>query len=143
MLRLTADRQADLQRFVRRVAETVAVWALRSTQGMAVCRSLQEGDDEDDGPATVLLFFSDAAYARRVQRSRFPEHAPDAIALFDFMYRWLPGMSGDGVLAGPNWSAALTGCEIDPFALRERIEAAMAPDRVEAHLARYRALTAE
>lgn len=143
-MRLTADSQADLERFVRRVAETDQVWALRSAQGMAVCQSLQEDDDDDkadEGPATVLLLFSDAAYARRVQRSRFPDHAPDAIALFDFMYRWLPGMSGDGALAGPNWSAALTGCEVDPFALRERIEAAMAPEHVERHLARYRSLT--
>ena len=144
-MRLTADSKADLDRFVRRVAERDEVWVLGSPGGVAVCLSNEfEGDDgEDDGdegdPPVVLLFFSDRAYAARAQAAQFPGHAPKAIALFDFMYRWLPGMSGDGALAGPNWSGDLTGCELDPFELRELIEAAMAPEHVARHQAQFAA----
>ena len=153
-MRLTADSKADLERFVRRVAEHDEVWVLGSPTGVAVCLSNEfDGDDDeddDDGedgdedgdPPVVLLFFSDRAYAARAQAAQFPAHAPKAIALFDFMYRWLPGMSGDGALAGPNWSGDLTGLELDPFELREMIEAAMAPEHVARHEARFAELTA-
>ena len=139
-MRLRADSEADLERFIRRVAESDEVWALKGPDGMTVCESLEFGTDED--PATVMLFFSDEAYARRVLASHFPGQAPHRIALFDFMYRWLPGMSGDGVVAGPNWSADLTGREEEPFELRERIEAAMTPEHLKAHEERFRELSA-
>lgn len=73
-MRLRADSQADLDRFIRRVAEKDEVWALRSAEGMATCKSFEF--EVDDEPSTVLLFFSDAAYARRVQGRHFPAHAP-------------------------------------------------------------------
>ncbi|MDB6132703.1 MAG: hypothetical protein JWM59_946 [Verrucomicrobiales bacterium] len=34
--------------------------------------------------------------------------------LFDFWFRWLPGISGDGILAGTNWDGELRGVECDP-----------------------------
>jgi hypothetical protein len=61
--------------------------------------------------------------------------------LFDFMYRWLPGMSGDGVLAGPNWIGDLIGLELDPFQFREAIESAMSPEHVERHERMYQDMT--
>lgn len=134
-MRNTADSQADLERFIQRVAEHDEVWLLRGRKGVAVCQS-NEWEDADGAPCTVLLFFSDRAYAARVQAARFRDYAPEAIALFDFLFRWLPGMSGDGRLAGPNWSAGLTGCEVDPFELRNRIEHAMSAE----HRARHEAL---
>jgi hypothetical protein len=140
-MRLIADSKADLDRFVRRVAEGDEVWSLASAQGVAWCESNEFEDDDGDAPA-VLLFFSDRAYATRAQAAQFPAHAPEAIPLFDFMYRWLPGMSGDGVLAGPNWSGDLTGLELDPFELRELIEAAMTPEHVARHVARCAELKA-
>jgi hypothetical protein len=142
MMRSTADAKADLERFVRRVAEHDQVWLLRGKTGPAVCQS-NEFDDEHGNPALVLLFFSDRAYAARVQGAQYAKHRPEAIALFDFLFRWLPGMTGDGRLAGPNWSAELTGCEVDPFALRESIEAAMTPEHRAQHQARFAELAGD
>lgn len=88
----------------------------------------------------MLLFWSDEAYARRAQQE-FPEYAPAQIGLFDFLFRWLPGMSGDGVLAGTNWTGDLVGLEKDPYELRTEIEAAMPPEVSAAHKARYEAET--
>src|SRR4051794_32549053 len=122
MLRNTADAQADVARFITRVAEADVVWYLPSERGPAVSSS--NADREDDlEPAKVLLFFSDRAYAKRAQVASFPKHQVASLQLFDFMYRWLPGMSRDGVLAGPNWTANLMGLELDPFELRKAISA--------------------
>ena len=61
--------------------------------------------------------------------------------LFDFLYRWLPGMSGDGVLAGPNWNGDLAGREIDAFELREIIEEKMSSELLEKYEQKYNELT--
>jgi hypothetical protein len=139
-MRNAADSNADLERFVRRVAERDEVWALQSPQGFAYCDS-NEFEDEDGEASTVLLFFSDRAYAARAQAAHFPEYVPATIPLFDFLFRWLPGMSGDARLAGPNWSGDLTGREVDPFELRELIEAGMTPELQARHRALYEELS--
>jgi hypothetical protein len=140
MLRNTADCEADVLRFIQRVAESEVVWHLNSDNGTASCESNAEGTEED--PATVLLFFSDQAYARRCQKAHFPDHEVCSISLFNFLYRWLPGMSGDGVLAGPNWNQHLVGSELDPFELRERIEEVLTPELASKQLEEYQRLAA-
>ncbi len=140
-MRNVADSIADAERFIKRVAEADAVWYLSSEDGPAVSESNEfEGDE---GPVTVILFFSDRAYARRVEQQSFPSFEVRQMALFDFMYRWLPGMSRDQRLAGPNWTGSLVGLEIDPLELRERIEAAMKPEHREQHVAEFTRLTAK
>jgi hypothetical protein len=132
MLRNTADCRADVERFIRRIVDSEAVWYLSSNHGVAYCESNQ--DDAGIDPPTVLLFFSDKPYARRAQARHYPEYQIACMTLFDFLYRWLPGMTGDGVLAGPNWTGDLVGLEIAAFPLREQIESAM----TQGHLERYR-----
>lgn len=117
MLRNTADSKADAERFVRRVTKLQVVWYLDCDTGAARCAS-NEIIASDQAPANVILFFSDAAYARRVRTRSFPEFEPVTLSLFDFLYRWLPGMSEDGILAGVNWTGDLIGLELDPLALR-------------------------
>ena len=63
------------------------------------------------------------------------------MALFDFLFRWLPGMSGDGLRAGPDWNGDLVGLELDPLELRERIEAKLSPVQAAAHAEAYRKQT--
>ncbi len=63
------------------------------------------------------------------------------MSLFDFLFRWLPGMSGDGVLAGPNWNHDLVGVELDPYELRVQIDAALTPKQAAAHKAMCKKLT--
>jgi hypothetical protein len=140
MFRSTADCKADLQRFLKRVVATDTVWYLTSKNGTAGCPSNAE-PEEDTEPPTVLLFFSDAAYARRAQSQSCRGHTPKSMTLFDFMYRWLPGMSRDGVLAGPNWTGDLIGLELDPFELREALEACMTRDHLQRHQQLYEKLS--
>ena len=64
MLRDAADCEADVQRFAKRVAENEVVWYLSSDEGTAVCESNDEDGDKE--PFSVMLFFSDEAYARRL-----------------------------------------------------------------------------
>ncbi|TDU64153.1 uncharacterized protein DUF2750 [Prosthecobacter fusiformis] len=140
MLRNTADCQADLERFINRVAASETVWYLRSEHGTASCES-NDFTADDDGPVTVLLYFSDEAYARRCQNAQFDDHTIESMPLFDFLFRWLPGMSGDGVMAGPNWNHELVGLELDPLELREQIDSALSPAQMATHAERYRSLT--
>lgn len=70
-----------------------------------------------DLPRDVYLFFSDRAYARAVLRETWPDSPhfeARSIALFDFLYRWLPGMARDGHLVGTNWTGDLIGLEHEP-----------------------------
>lgn len=115
MFRNRADCEADLQRFIRRVIDAETVHALKSDSGFAICESNE--DEEQD----VILFWSDRAYAERARKAEFPEYETAEISLFDFLFRWLSGMSGDGVLAGANWSGQLVGIESDPEELKEQI----------------------
>jgi hypothetical protein len=118
-------------RFVRRVAEFERVWGLRrDDQSWAFC-------DSNDNPETaVLLFWSDEGYARRAMRHDFGDHVVDSLTLFDFLYRWLPGMATDRVRAGVNWTADLVGAELDPANLEQELLDAMSPQQVSAYKAR-------
>ncbi len=115
MLRDIADSEADHRRFIQRVVQAETVWALKGNDGFAWCES-----NDDDG-RDVIMFWSDRAYAERVRKAEFPEHSPVDISLFDFLFRWLPGMSGDGVLGGTNWTGQLIGLESDPDELQDQI----------------------
>ncbi len=119
----TASCLENYQRFIRRIVERESVWILSREGGTAYC----ESDDYED--TDVLLFFSDEAYARRAKDESFPEFEPKQISLFDFLYRWLPGMTADGHLAGPNWTGDLIGIEIEPYDLRVAVEDALSPEQ--------------
>src|SRR5688500_17243747 len=106
-MRDTASCEENYRRFIERVAASGEAWILKNESGAAHCES-NEGDSD------VILFFSDAAYARRVQNSAMTKYQPQRLDLFDLLFRWLPGMSNDGVLAGPNWTEDLIGLELNP-----------------------------
>lgn len=131
--RATCD--ANHQRFIKRIIENETVWYLAHSAGVA--NSVSNNDDE----STVLMFWSDRAYASRVQSREFQDYEEVSMDLFEFLFRWLPGMSGDGVLAGTNWSGDLIGVETDAFVLREAIEAQMPKEILRKHEARYHAET--
>lgn len=115
MLRNTADSKADHRRFVTRVAVSETVWVLRNAEGVAWCES------NDNPQVQVLLFWSDKAYAARAQQGHFPGYEISSIHLFDFLFRWLCGMSDDRVLAGTNWTGDLVGLEVNPDALLDEL----------------------
>ena len=137
----SAQTKANHARFVKRSVKNEVVWLLESPDGIANSTSHDEQETE------ILMFWSDKAYAVRVKNGSYSEYyadyTPRDIQLFDFLYRWLPGMSGDNVLAGTNWNQGLVGTEIDPFELREEIEKAMQPEQRAAYEAKYNNLKAD
>src|SRR6478672_5625330 len=104
------DEETDEEahaRFVAEVVEGEHVWGLSTQDGFLACES-----DEAEERA-VLPFWSDADEARAAQ-SEVESSEVDSIALFDFLFRWLPGMEDDDVLVGTNWTETLEGKEIEP-----------------------------
>ena len=131
--RATCD--SHQKRFVERITEYLTVWYLSHSDGVA--NSTSNTDEE----RTILMFWSDKAYASRVLDAEYPEYEIESMDLFDFLYRWLPGMTGDDVLAGVNWTHDLIGVEVEPFDLREEIEDKMPASLLEEHEKRYEELT--
>jgi len=135
MLLDSATVESNFQRFIDNVIENESVFYLGNEDGVA--NSISNEDEE----AVILMFWSDRAYATRAMKC-FNEHYDEIeMDLFDFLYRWLPGMSGDGVLAGPNWNGELVGREIDPFDLRDEIEEKMPSELVAKFERKYNELT--
>lgn len=123
MLHESAKLRENRDRFLQRVAAAERVWALRGPDGFAVCDS--NPPDDDDEPRPVLLFWSDEAYADAARKAEYPDHTVADLSLFDFLFRWLPGMEKDGVLAGTNYTADLAGLETEPMALQDQLLEAM------------------
>ncbi|MFY9824713.1 MAG: DUF2750 domain-containing protein [Thermoanaerobaculia bacterium] len=114
------DEEAH-SRFVAEVVEAELVWGLSTEDGFLACES---GAAEE---RAVLPFWSDEDDARAAQ----PEvegSQVDSAALFDFLFRWLPGMEDDDVVAGTNWTTTLEGKEVEPIALQDEILDAMSDD---------------
>ena len=131
----SATVESNFQRFINRVIDNESLFYLSNDEGVA--NSVSNDDEE----TTILLFWSDRAYAHRAKKIFSEEFSESEMTLFEFLYRWLPGMSGDDVLAGPNWNGNLVGREIDPFDLRTEIEERMPPELLEEYEIRYRELT--
>jgi hypothetical protein len=99
--------------FIARVRQGGQVWGLRSEGGWAYCES-SEYEETD-----VLVFWSDRASAEKHSKGEWAGHAAEAIALEEFVEKWLPGMDEDGVLIGPDWDLNLAGPEVEPSDLAE------------------------
>jgi hypothetical protein len=106
--------------------ESEVVWGLSGKHGFAEC-------DSNDSDRPVLIFWSDRGYASRVRQQSYPDYKPSEISLFDFLFRWLPGMEGDKVLVGTNWTGDLVGLEFEPRSLQEEMISEMAPARWQAY----------
>lgn len=131
MLLDSATVESNFQRFIERIIEKESVFYLSNADGVA--NSVSNDDEE----TVILLFWSDRAYTTRAKSIFDEEFEEIEMELFDFLYRWLPGMSGDGVLAGPNWTGELIGREIDPFELRELIEDKIPSELTEKYELKY------
>lgn len=124
--RTTATCQENHDRFIRRIVESETVWTLSKDNSFAYAES-----NQNENPSDILLFWSDRAYAKRAKQNNYPEFEETAITLFNFLFRWLPGMAGEGVLAGTNWTGDLVGLEYNAYKLRQEIEAALSPEQAD------------
>jgi uncharacterized protein DUF2750 len=129
MSEIEEDSEANHKRFIAKVVEGEHVWGLSTQEGFLACES--DGNEE----RAVLPFWSDAELARGAQGELEGSEA-DSIELFDFLFRWLPGMADDDVLVGTDWSPALEGKEVDPLDLQDEILDAMSDDMRVAYLDR-------
>lgn len=112
----TAEGSRDRsERFIRHARDRGEVWGLRNAEGWANCPS-----NEDD-QARVILFWSHKALAQACAKDEWSDYQPESIELAEFLDAWLPGMAGDGVRAGIDWTAKLVGLEWAPDELRERL----------------------
>lgn len=109
-------------------------WTVWGDTGPLIVESNFTPDDETDGNRVaryVYLFFSDEAYARRALRESWPD-VPNcstrSISLFDFLYRWLPGLHRDGHLAGTNWTGDLIGLELEPSEVHAQLHGRLPQD---------------
>ena len=75
--------------FVRKVADTQEVWGLYQV-GWATAQL--EGK-------VAIPFWPEAAFAQACASGDWEHFQPRAIALGDFLHKWLPGMTGNGQLA--------------------------------------------
>ncbi len=129
--------ETNHRRFIERIVDNELVFFLRNSDGLANAESNEYED------TIVLPFWSDRAYATRAAKAFAESFEVSELSLFDFLYRWLPGMSEDRALAGTNWDGDLIGKEVDPFDLREEIDERM-PDALSLkYEARYEELVGD
>jgi hypothetical protein len=122
--RTTATCQENHDRFIKRIVESETIWALSNENSYAYAES-----NKDDNSSDIILFWSDKAYAKRAKQSKYPEFKETTITLFNFLFRWLPGMYEEGVRAGTNWTGDLVGLEYNAYDLRLEIEAALSSEQ--------------
>lgn len=111
MLEPKAAGQERHEQFLLRVVQAGMVWGLKGPNGFTSSGSNEVEDTQ------IIPFWSDRAYAKRCAQEDWAHMVPTPIPLTEFLSAWLPGMHGDGVLAGTNWNAQLIGREIEPLQL--------------------------
>jgi len=114
---LGPDEESNYDLFISRIQETGQVWGLKAKDGWAVCPSL-EFEQTD-----VFPFWSEEADAKIHCADDWAIYTPSVISLEDFVENWLPGMHEDEVMAGPNWDADMSGLEVEPADIAERLAA--------------------
>jgi hypothetical protein len=118
MLQDRATSQENYERFISRVRDGGEVYGLQSPDGgWAVCPSHEFKD------TSVLVFWSDRAYAARHTKGSWSDYVPAAIPLDEFVGAWLRGMHREGSLVGPNWDANLCGLEVEAIDVAKRLTA--------------------
>lgn len=117
------------RRFIEAAVAAETVWTLEGDHGVASRIS----DDPDE--RVVLQFWSGAAGAESSAIGEWAGYQTDSITLYDFLFRWLPGMEADDALVGTNTGKDAPGLEAEPADLETELREAMG----EAKVAQYEA----
>jgi hypothetical protein len=110
---------AQAAAFVTEVAAGHEVWTIRDSGGFPTSTNASG--------QTAMPFWSKESRAQRVIDTipRYRAFQTERLTLAEFVENWLPGLEGDGLLAGLNWSGARAiGYDMSPGDVRARIEAA-------------------
>ena len=100
--------------FIQRVVEFEKVWGLESEDGFATSSS---NDDEEENIRSIILFWSDKAYAKALAKEDWIDYYAREMTLSEFLENWLVGMYNDNFLVGTNWDANMFGVESEPLLL--------------------------
>jgi hypothetical protein len=103
--------------FAREVAKSLRVWTVRDKDGFPAMST------SDGKPAQP--FWSSLSRVERIVHTvvAYSSFQPHELSWNEFRDRWLPGLERDGLVVGVNWSGPrATGYDIEPSAVRERIE---------------------
>ncbi|MHA6824123.1 DUF2750 domain-containing protein [Ralstonia pseudosolanacearum] len=104
--------------FYREVASSGLIWSIRDDTGFPAPFSR-------DGKR-AMPFWSSESRALAVIRgvAAYEGFLPVAISWRAFCDRWVPGLIGDDLLAGVNWSGLhATGFDIEPSELQHNVDA--------------------
>ncbi len=111
----SASQAAD---FYREVAEGRTVWTLRDKGGFP--------QPLNSSGIRSQPFWSSQSRVETIIKTvpAYSKFSPHGIPWDEFVARWVPGLSKDGVLAGVNWSGErATGYDIKPEDLQRNVEA--------------------
>jgi len=105
-----------LDTFVKAVCKSKIVYGLESEEGVAISDSV-DYDDENGEPVEVICFWSEEALAESCITEGWANYQVVETPLAEFMENWCIEMNNDGLLAGLNFDAELSGLEIEPLEL--------------------------
>jgi hypothetical protein len=115
---LSDDLQENLDRMIVECLENGCVWGLQDADENWALVGSTDNDSID-----VIPFWSDCELAEALCNGDWEIYKPVAIEMEEFLDDWLPGMHGDVLMVGVNWSADLEGQEFEPLDLLEEFEA--------------------
>ncbi|MDE2432606.1 MAG: DUF2750 domain-containing protein [Burkholderiales bacterium] len=104
--------------FYQEVAKHQVVWSIKDAGGFPA--------PIGTGGKRAMPFWSTKQRAQTVISSvpAYGAFHPVAIPWSEFVERWIPGLTKDGLLAGVNWSGeSATGFDVEPESLRQNVEA--------------------
>jgi len=104
-----------VQGFLETVVSTGVVWTLRDDEGFAL-------SDRASGEGMVMPFWSDSAVADAAATGEWLEYRVVGIDLDEWLERWLPGLDGDGLMVGVDWTADLDGVDMPALELQADLE---------------------
>jgi hypothetical protein len=104
--------------FVSEVIKSGQVWSIRDCGGFPTSTNAS-------GNVAVPFWSSESRAQRIIARlSAYKGFAPVPIDLDSFLSKWLPGMQGDGLYCGLNWSGErATGYDMLPDDVMARFKA--------------------
>lgn len=102
------------------------MWTIKDSGGFPAPKN-------SDGKRSVP-FWSQLDFVENIIQTipSYGEFVPYELSLEEFMTKWVPGMTKDGLLVGLNWSGKMvTGFDYEPIVVKKNIELYMSKTKTE------------